>query len=352
MSANAATVVDAPRAFQRPSILSAIAILGAAATFASTYAVANSTTLSDPGRTAAARGLVVACYVAAGAYTWWRHPQNRFGLLIAGVGFVYAAVSLNALAQPLAFTVGRMFLAALIVLLAYVGLCFPRDRLGSTLERRFVLAFGVAMICAWLPALAFSETLPAGGPLTDCSEKCPTNALMLWHAPAIARASLDAISIVTALGIAGWIVLLIRKARSRSHLRRQAFSPVLYGFIVMGASYALFGLLRQHDLGYSGGTLRITQAASALVVPLALLVGHARGHLFAATRLTELVSKVGSEPVTPPRAQSLIRDALGDPNLVLALWAPEQLAFVDVDRAPDRPRGGRPLGTRDHVDRP
>ena len=336
MSASAATAVDGHSgARSRPSLIPGVAIVGAAATVTSTYAVATSTILSDPGRTAVVRGLLVAAYIGAGTYTWWRHPQNRFGLLIAGGGFLYAAVGLNALAKPLPFTVGRLFLAAIVVYLAYVALCFPRDKLGSPLERRFVTGLTLATVCAWLPALALSDTLPGGGPLTDCADKCPANALLLWRAPeAVARASLFAVGVVTAVGIAVWMILLLRKARSRSHLRRQAFSPVLYGFVVMGGSYALFGLLSHATIGHTAVTLRITQAASALVVPIALLAGHARGHLFAATTLTELVSKVGGGPVTPPRAQSLIRDALGDPKLALALWAPERLAFVDVNRGP------------------
>jgi len=43
---------------------------------------------------------------------------------------------------------------------------------------------------------------------------------------------------------------VLRKARSRSHLRRQAFSPVLYGFVVMGGSYVLFGLLSNATVGH------------------------------------------------------------------------------------------------------
>jgi signal transduction histidine kinase len=54
----------------------------------------------------------------------------------------------------------------------------------------------------------------------------------------------------------------------------------------------------------------------------------------AAGSLQRLLARAADEPVTPARVQELVRDALGDPGLTLALWSPGRAAYLDVDGAP------------------
>ena len=42
------------------------------------------------------RGVLIAVWVGAGTYIWWRRPESRLGLLVAGVAFLYAGTSLMA----------------------------------------------------------------------------------------------------------------------------------------------------------------------------------------------------------------------------------------------------------------
>src|SRR4051812_2008847 len=102
--------------------------------------VGDSDVLADPRLSAGVRGAFVLVNVVGGAYTWWRRPGSGFGPLLAATGLLFALTSLNAFADPLAFTLGRVAYAAVMFALVYVCLCFPRGRLGSAPDRRFVVA--------------------------------------------------------------------------------------------------------------------------------------------------------------------------------------------------------------------
>ena len=112
--------------------------VGAVLTAATVVAAVTSPVLRDPGVAAGFRGLFVAAWVCVGIHLWRRRPESRLGLLLVAVGLVYAATSLMAFADPWAFTVGRVILAAFLILLIYVFVCYPRDRLGTSPERALV----------------------------------------------------------------------------------------------------------------------------------------------------------------------------------------------------------------------
>ena len=188
--------------------------------------------LVQPESTAILRGLIVASYVAVGVYTWWLRPTSRLGPLVAGVGFLFAAASLMASATPSVYSLGRVLLGAFVVYLMYVLLCFPRDRLGSELERRFIAAATVASLVAWAIAVALSETLPSAGVLVQCDGPCPTNAFQLVGASAAVERAIEPVIVwLTLLVFIGAAALLVRKLQAPSRLRRRAIAPLLYTFV-------------------------------------------------------------------------------------------------------------------------
>ena len=290
------------------------------------------------------RGCLVGSYVAIGAYTWWRRPGSRFGVIVAELGVGFAVASLNVSSDSLAHTIGRVTLAAVVVYVAYAFLCFPRDRLETAVERRLITAFGLTTAALWLVALPLVETLPASGPIVDCGDVCPGNAFQLVETPdAVSSALGFAVNGATALALAGVIALLVDKARSPAILRRRLVLPVLGSAIALAAAYSAYTVLRQLDVeGLTG--LKVAGAAASLAIPLAMLVGQVRGRVFAATSLVSLVGRVGGEPVTAARVESLLRDALGDPLLRFALRRPGS-GYVDVDgHDVELPLGHRDVG--------
>jgi signal transduction histidine kinase len=312
----------------------AIAGCGALATGATVWGVRRSPILVDPGATAVVRGLFVASYVAVGLYTWWRRPDSRLGVLLLGAGFLCTPTSLVASGDGATYAVGRVALAGFIVYLVYVFLCFPRDRLGSRLERRLVTGFAGATAVVWLLALLLTETLPSGGALADCGDACPGNPFQLGGASdGASDAVRGLVTSLTAAGLVGVAAVLVLKWRTQPALRRRAVEPVLAAVVALDASYVAFTLAHQAGTGLDD-VLRATTAASALAIPFAFLLGEIRGRVLVATSLARLLDRVQGERVTPRRVESLIGEALGDPTLELALWEPERHRYLDVEGAP------------------
>jgi signal transduction histidine kinase len=356
---SAAPVKADPRATTRTAEAFAIAVAGAVAAGTTAWLVSRSSVLDQPHSNGILRGLIVATYAAVGAYTWWRRPASRLGLLIAAIGLVVALTSLNASASPLRYSLGRATVAATAVLIGYVALCFPRDRLGSQFERRFLAGFVVATAFSWALALALAETLPPAGPFAQCAGRCPRNPFQLVGTSAATTRAIEILAnAITVIAFVVIAAVLIRKTRSPSRLRRRAVTPLLLAFAALAISLALFVTL-SHTFGpgYSAAQ-RTIAAASALAIPVGLLVGQIRGNYFAAQGAGRMAA---TEPLDSATIERLISDALGDPSLALALWESEPPGYVDVRGSsvelPDDParristlfmRDGRPAAALIH----
>ena len=103
------------RAGPRALVLVAVGVAGIVATALTAWAVANSPILVHAKSVWIWRALIVAAYVAVGLYRWWRRPDSRFGPLVVGNGFLYAATSFNASGASPAYTLGMVFWAVYVV---------------------------------------------------------------------------------------------------------------------------------------------------------------------------------------------------------------------------------------------
>lgn len=321
-----ARTAGALRAYAGVSLL----LAGAVASTATIWFVVRSPIVVNADWIGVVRGVLVAVWVGAGTYMWWRRPESRLGLLVASVALLYAGTSLMASQDGVAHTIGRIVLAAFVVCFAYVYLCFPGDRLVAARERWAIRAFAAATIALWPLVLAFSAELPSGGALNDCGSRCPANALQVVGIPEGVEDVLNgAVGVVTCLGLVGIAIVLVLKARSPGHLRRRAVEPVLYAFCFVVAAYVVDVLASP-----SGRALAIAQVvagAGAFLTPAAMLVGQARAQSYAAAALGRLVVRGRAERVTPAQMQDWLRDALGDPSLEVALWDRLRFRFVDTD---------------------
>ena len=311
-------------------VMVAVGIAGIVATAVTAWGVANSPILVDPMSDVIWRSLFVATYVAVGMYTWWRRPESRLGPIVAAAGFLYGVTSLNASRAALAYTLGMVVWGAYIVYVGYMYLCFPRGRLESQLERRFMLAFVVSMAVLWALILSLSPSLPAGSDFTNCGTGCPHNALQIvsGHA-AIGIALITAFDIVFTIAAIGVAMLVFYKARASTHLRRRAMTPLavvvlanIVEFVVSLFLPAAFPSTRE--------TLKVINGLVTVAVPVAIFSGQIRGDAFAAMRLGQIVVREGGRSLTPMGVQKLIGDALGDSTLTLVLWAPSHAGYVNV----------------------
>jgi signal transduction histidine kinase len=328
----AAYPVDAPlsmkttRAFAAGGLLAA----GAVATAGTIWVTVPSSVLANAETIGILRGLIIASWVAAGAYMWWERPESRLGLLVAGLALLYAPTALMASGNQWAFTTGRIALAVFVVCFTYVYLCFPGDRLVAYRDRRFVTGFALASVAVWPFVLALSDMLPPGGALNACTDRCPPNALRVVGVHHGLTESLNAVAgAVTALGLLGAAVILVSNARSPARLRRRAVEPVVFAYAIVAVSYLANGIGE-----LSGGALETAQIAAAIggfLTPAAMLVGQARARSYASAAAGHLVIRGRAEGVSPEQIRDWLRDGLGDPTLEIAFWDPGRLGFVDPD---------------------
>src|SRR5262249_20246145 len=214
----------------RAYAVAGLLLSGAVASTATVWFVARSPIVVNPGWIGIVRGVLVAVWVGAGTYMWWRRPESRLGLLVAGLALLYSGTSLMAREDDVAYTIGRVVLAVFVVCFAYLYLCFPGDRLVVARDRWSIGAFTAATIVLWPLVLAFSHDLPSGGALNACGTGCPANAFQVVGISEPAEDVLNgAVSVMTGLGLVGIAIVLVLKARSPGRLRRRAAQPVEIG---------------------------------------------------------------------------------------------------------------------------
>jgi signal transduction histidine kinase len=312
-------------------VLLAVGVGGAVATALTAWAVSRSPTLVDPQGTSIWRSLVVASYVAVGSYTWWRRPGSRLGPLLVGNGFLYAATSFNASGASWAYTLGMVMWAVYVVYTAYLLLSYPRGRLESGLERKFIGAYALSTAVLTGLTLALSPTFPAAGPFNDCGTRCPTNALADGDA-AIGRALNAASSIVFTIALIGLTMLLFDKARTSGPGLRRAVAPVAAVFTATVANFVISLYLVPAYPG-TASAMTIVGGVLGLAVPLAILLGQVYWDRFAAVSLGQIAVRGRDGPLTPSGVQEVLADALGDSTVTLGLWDGVS-GYVDVDGEP------------------
>ena len=317
----------------RGFVLPAVAVAGTVATIAMAWAVANSPILVDPRGAWPWRSLIVASYVAAGAYTWWRRPESRLGPLVTGIGFIYSTTLLNASGAPLAYTLGMVLWAVMIVYSGYVFLCFPRGRLESRLERGLILGFALSTAVIWASILVLSPTLPPGQDFANCGMQCPQNALQIVSGHAATGLALNtAWNVVSTISVIGIGMVIFSKARAPAHLRRRAVGPLALVFILNIADFVIYLFVAPAYPG-TREALKIFDGVVSVAVPVAIVVGQLRGDMFAARSLGQIAVGASGTPMTTAGVQSVVADALGDSTVSLAFWAPERGGYVDVHGA-------------------
>ncbi len=316
----------------RALVLGAVAVAGIVATTLTLWAVARSPILVDPKSVSIWRALVVAFYVAVGLYRWWRRPDGRFGPLLVGNGFLYAATSFNASGASPAYTLGMVFWAVYVVYTAYLLLSYPGGRLESRLERVFIRAYALSTAVLWSLVLALSPTFPGAGSFNDCGTRCPPNALAGGDA-VIGTALNTAVSIVFTIALIGLTMLLFDKARAPGPVLRRALTPVTAVFTATVAWFVI-SLYVLPAYPETASVVTIVNGVLGLAIPTAILLGLVWGDLYAARSVGQIAVRAGGKPLTAAGVQTVIGEALGDSTTALALWAPERAGYVDVDGAP------------------
>ena len=283
-------------------------------------------------------------FVACGIFIWARRPANRLGRLMTTVGMLWLlGRTLTLVPNPVVYTAGLWLTDLWAPAFALFLLSFPTGRLTSRADLAIVGIFlfvTVPLEFLWFLFLVLDNGLNALGIAPNESA-----------AHVIDTIQRDLISLGSVLLV---IALGRRWLRSSGPVRRQ-MTPVLVGAVAILLQSASWILL-------SSGTrlepLDDLIFLAQIAIPIAVLFVMLQSRM-ARAGVADLVVELGQTP-TPARLRDALANALGDPSLQVAYWAPSSGSVRRCGRRADgaarrrhRPgrhdaRAERRPGGRDH----
>jgi signal transduction histidine kinase len=257
-------------------------------------------------------------FVACGTFLWARRPANRLGRLMTIVGFLWLlGRTMTLVANPVVYTAGLWLTDLWAPAFALFLLSFPTGRVTSRADLAIVGVFlfvTVPLEFLWFLFLVLDNGLNALGiaPNESAAHVIDTIQRDLI--------SLGSVLLVVALG-RRWL-------RSSGPVRRQ-MTPVLVGAVAILLQSASWIFLSSGTrLEPLDDLIFLAQIAIPVAVLLVILQSRmARGGV------ADLVVELGQTP-TPARLRDALANALGDPSLQVAYWAPDQDRFIDAGGEP------------------
>ncbi len=253
-------------------------------------------------------------FVACGVFLWARRPTNRLGPLMTTVGMLWLlGRTMTLVPNPVVYTAGLWLTDLWAPAFALFLLSFPTGRLASRADRAIVGIFvfvTVPLEFIWFLFLALDNGLNALGIAPNESA-----------AHVIDTIQRDLISLGSVLLV---LSLGRRWLRSSGPVRRQMV-PVLAGAIAIllqSLSWIFFSSGASHE------PLDVAIFLAQIAIPIAVLSVILRARL-ARAGVADLVVELGQTP-TSSRLRDALANALGDPSLQVAYWAPDEDQFVDA----------------------
>jgi signal transduction histidine kinase len=269
-------------------------------------------------------------FVGAGLFAWWKHPDNRVGMLMAATGFVWLLSLVGGSDIPLLFTLGTAIGSVYFAIAVHMLLAAPDGRLHTRWERRLVGAI-YAVTLLVIPIFLFVDPSRA----LDCSE-CPENILLVADNETLARVLgivINGIGVVLVIGV---LFTLVQRWRSAAAPERRLYGPLYASG--MALMVTLVATLALSAAAWNSEAAEITWIVAMIplaLMPLLFIAAFVRVRVVQGGAVGELIARLGETP-RPGQLRDALAEALGDPSLELVYWLPEQRRFVDV--------GGRPFG--------
>jgi len=272
-------------------------------------------------------------FVISGLVALWRRPENRTGVYLAAIGYLWFFGALEESNNAWVYTSGFALGGLAWIPLAALLLAYPAGRFESRLERVFPWIVGAALFGLSAALLAFDPT-----PDSTCT-RCPNNPIALTDSSHVAKA-LDVLDASTGILLALFAVgLLVRRWRRANPALRRALWPVLATGGAALTTIVVVSLVEQlvsESLAQSLWPIFLVFLAA---VPLAFLFGVLR------TRLARsAVSEVVVELQRGAPTRETLAHALRDPTLELVYRLPGGDRWVDGEGDPvpaPQPSSGR-----------
>ena len=272
--------------------------------------------------------IVGGSFVATGLVALGRRPENRFGLLLYGVGLAWFVGTLSTSNNAYVFSVAQVFSTVYYALLVHAILAYPRGRLESRPARIIVVA---AYLDTIVPNLLVT-LVGSSHDLTNNAE-APRNALLVSHHPDLASAVSNASALIGIGLLAAVVFIVIERWRAASAAARRVLAPVLATSGVALATIAV-ALVVQISSGDTVGAVAFVISSLAFAsIPIGFLVGILRTSLSRSGALADLIDELARSH-EPGRVRRALRQAVGDPSLELAYWLGDLRVYVDAEGHP------------------
>ncbi len=266
-------------------------------------------------------------FLTSGVIALWRRPENRTGILLVLVSYLWFLGALTLSENDWIFTVGILVNSLALGAFVHLLLAYPTGRLPA--RRDVLLVIGTY-------ALVFvgsaAQLLVDRQPDPDCPECQSTIAVTSSDtAYTIVRGVVSALALVLVVVVLA--IVVTRFLRAHGALRR-ALGPVLgTGALVMGVLLVQL-VVDAIDEGAAAPLYYVFLVVFALV-PAAFLAGVLRSRL-ARVGVADLLVELGRG--TPLR--DALAHSLRDPSLDLVYWLPEREQLVLPDGTEFQDDGG------------
>jgi len=270
--------------------------------------------------------LIGLSFIGTGAFAWWRRPLNRFGLLMACVGFAWFVAGLAEANASGLFTFGMYVGSLYLVLLVHMVLAFPSGRLETVAEKALVAAAYLDVLAVRLPFF-----LLGGDVARDLEGRRPDNAFALIDNPDLADVFEYVAYLIAAFCLIGTVVLLVQRRRRASPPQRRAQAPMFCVGLLLFATLALTLGLRTFGADDAAvDTAGFVSLAFVAIMPFAFLAGLVRTRYSRAGAVGELIERLAAAE-SRATLRDALADALGDRSLTLVYWRSNAGHFVTLD---------------------
>jgi PAS domain S-box-containing protein len=261
-------------------------------------------------------------WAIGGLYVYRRRPDNRTGLYLAAVGYLWMFASLADVNENTLWTVGIFLSNLAFVPFAALVLAYPSGHLTHRVDRVIVRATAAFVLIGPPLLLLFADHPPS------CGHDCGKSAIVVYRSPGLEHTIDIAGSLFTVGLIAVVVGVLVGRWRRASVALRRVLTPVY-----LTCAIALLFLLLSNL--FSSISARVADAMTPFffvafgAVPFAFGYGILRSR-FARASVADLVIEIG-------RGGSLrdaIASALGDPSVELAFCVEHGSRLVDRDGRP------------------
>jgi PAS domain S-box-containing protein len=256
-------------------------------------------------------------FVLSGLIALHRRPENKTGLYLAAVGFLWLLGALTAANSSAVFTVGQWVGGFAFVPFAALLLAFPTGLLDR--PGRWIVRLTAIYVLVGPVVLLFAARVPG------CGGDCPDSAVVISEQPTLARAIEVVDAIVPVLLSAAAVLILVRRYRGATAPARRVLLPV---YLAGGGTLSML-LLSNALQPFAPGVAGVIAPVFVVLftaVPFAFLFGMLRSRLARGSVAGLMVELQRGRPL-----RDALAEALGDPSLGLAFWLERQGRWVDAE---------------------